>query len=301
MALPRSFLQLDTDQHVIVCAQLELRSLLLLRRVSRAFCRAVGYMLRRTLELRCADYVPRPLSLLKTLTFIRGYVAGEVAVGWLMRSPRWPSLTLDVYVAAGLLRLVLDELTKNQAGIVVGVTEADEDDEEGHMERRAVEACATVYTSVGVVRVFESTIPDALATIACLHASVDMTYANFDYFGSAYAAMTLSRRGIVVDWEDGESELVEKWWKRGVDLRMSARAWPEYGQEWCAAARWSCHAQPRTFWDKGAMRCRMMPLDIREFRSTVIWRLDQRPCGGPCLSSTAGHGILAPEDKFAVM
>ncbi len=300
MPTSRSFLHLTVDEQVVVCGGLDIRGLLLLRLACRAYCRAVGGVLRRTLELRCAAYVPDPLSLLDTLTSLGGYVAGDIAVAWLLRTPRWESLTLDLYVAAGDFHIMLEELVENQSGVIAEVTEAEEE-EDDELEQRAIDTIASVYTNVGIVRVFESSIPDALATIACLHSSVDITYANLEHFGSAYPRLTLARRGLVANWEDGETEFVEKWWSRGVDLRMSARMWPDFGGQWCAASRWSCHAQPRTFWDRGAMRCRMVPLDTRDLRSTVVWRLDYRPCGGSCLLPAAGHGVLGASEKFAVM
>ncbi len=296
----RSFLQLSVNDHVVVCSRMDMRTLLTLRCCSKDTLRAVTLLLRRNLEDICAQFLPKPEHFVASLARARAYLGGAAAVRFLLRDSSFPLNGLEVYVACDKMSLIYHELQLYQGASIGAIVQAD-DDEEGWMETHAVESMTHSWTSTGAITLYESSCDDPLAPLGCRRTSLEATYANPSHFGTAFPSLLFERRGLLADWSDGETEHVMMWGTRGFELRVSARAWPEYRGQYCAASSWVCHSQPRSFADDGALRCRLEPLSRSRLQSMVLWRLDTRPCGGRCLRADEGHGVLGRKAKFAVM
>lgn len=296
----RSFLQLSVDDHVVVCSQMDMRTLLTLRCCSKSTLLAIASLLRRNLEELCREFLPKPEHFVSCLARSHAYLGGDAAIRFILRQSNFPVRGLEIYVGPDHMSSIYYELQLFQ-GAAMGTIAQAEDEEDGWMEKHALESVTYAWTSSGHITVHESISDDPLAPLGCRRTSLEATYVNPSHFGTAFPSLLFQHRGLMADWSDGETEEVMKWGRRGFDLRLSARAWPEYRGQHCAAAWWACHSQPRSFSDAGAMRCRLEPLKRSRLQSTVWWRLDTRPCGGRCLRADEGHGVLGRAAKFAVM
>ncbi len=293
----RTFLQLSVDEHAVVCSQMDMRSLLTLRCSSKAALEAVAELLKHNLGVLCGQFVSNTSELLYVLPRIRAFIGGDVAVRFMLPEVDFPCHTLDVFVPQAELPAALYHFEQYQHAVETSVADVT-DDPSDWLQRHAILSITTFHTRTGVVRVYESSCADALAPLACAaSSSLQATYVNTHHFGTAFPALLFQHRGVVADWRDGETEEVIMWGRRGVDLRVSARAWPEFREAPCPRRYQVCHTTARSFIDFGAMRCRMMPTHKRALRSITWFRLDARPCGGVCLHDA---GLLWASEKYSV-
>ncbi|RDX42768.1 hypothetical protein OH76DRAFT_1488394 [Lentinus brumalis] len=282
----------------VIFARCCVRSLLNLRATSKACLQMVTDMLYRSLLTLCRRYMSKPTLFLRALTFHRAFIGGSVAVRFMTPESPFDCDTLDVFVPYDEERDFLRRLCRDQ-GAKISTIRYGTDDGEGWLREHALVSVTVLHTTVGTMRVHRSVAIDALAPLVCGWSSLHVTYVNAKHFGTAFPGLLFQHRGLVGDGIAGEVELVDRWLRRGYDLKMSARAWQEYRHPApCAASRWVCHAQPRRLDDIAAMRVRMRPLEDRPLMSLVVWRLDSRPCGGRCL---CGGDILQSWDKYGVL
>ncbi|TFK91368.1 hypothetical protein K466DRAFT_596202 [Polyporus arcularius HHB13444] len=291
------FHHLSVEDQALVCSRVDMRSMMTLRACSRRTLSAVASVLRFNLRQLCKLTVPKPDQFFDELVRIYAFIGGEMAVRWMLRDFSWPCNHMHVFVPALQFANIGLELTHVQHSELMAIREADED-EDGSMRPNGVERIGLFYTPSGFVTVYESTTDDPLAPIACLQSSVEVAYVNPLYFGHGYPTLLFAYRGLLAGWAHDEREYVIAWAGRGVELRLYAEGWPEYGGRRCPARSWACPAQGRRFTDGGALRGRINPCETTALHSGVIWRLDVRPCGGECLGLDSVDGDLAPDQKF---
>ncbi len=281
-------------QHIIF-ARCDMRTLMRLRACSKRCVDIVRNVLRRSLLALCKPFLPKPELFVQALDFHRGFIGGSVAVQFMIREVPFACNTLDVFVPYDEDRDFVRRLLKDQGGKVDRVRQRT-DNGEHWLEEHALLAVTEVHTRLGKIKVHRSVAIDALAPLVCGWSSLHITYVTWKHFGTAFPSLLFKHRGIVADGIAGEAELVERWLRRGFDLKVSARAWEEY-RDASPCPLWVCHTQPRGLDDFASMRCRMRPFTDRPLISLVVWRLDSRPCGGRCLAP----GVLQAWDKFAVL
>ncbi len=293
----RTFFQFRVEEHAVICSCVDMQTLLTLRCCSRAALDVVAALFQHNLAVLCKAFVPRPDELLYVLPRMRAFIGGDVAVQFMLPQLHVPCHSLDIFVPQSELLSALYHLEQYQRATETSVSEGD-DDVSNWMIRHAIQSITTFHTPLGVVKVYESTGNDALAPLACAaSSSLQVSYVNTHHFGTSFPRLLFDHRGIVADWRDGETEEVMAWGRRGVDLRISARAWPEYRTTPCPRRFQVCHTSPRSFVDEGSMRCRVMPTHKRALQSAVWFRLDVRPCGGGCLGDA---GLTWVSEKFAI-
>ncbi|RDX39993.1 hypothetical protein OH76DRAFT_1366900 [Lentinus brumalis] len=276
---------------------MDMRTILTLRAASQHTMYAVAAMLRLTLERLCDIYLPRARTFLNALDNLGGFIGGVVAASFLIRQLPARSAPLEVFVSWENWAAMVDELNGNQGCGMGHITQAEDDYVENWLERHAVESSTPFFTLTGrEVILYESTTSDALAPIACRSSTVEVAYVNPIYFGTGYAHLTLSRRGLVADTR-AESDSVDV----GVDVRFSPKEWKEYQGMTCAASVGLCPFQLRTFTDGTSMRCRMIPPAADPLTSRVGWRLAARRCGVECRGVDGMGSAVYFREKFVNM
>ncbi len=280
---------------------LDMKTILQLRASSSQYMDMVVDELREEMEAAAAPYVPRPRALLDFLPSMDAYIGGSALIPFFVRDVHYTANALEVFVPFLHVRELCNHLEREQHAREEDDFGSD-DDFDNYLPPRASRGVTQYRTPIGIVKVITGRFVDPLAPIACAWSSLHVCFANGRYFGHGYPALTLAHRGLVGDGVGEESEVcarTQRCLDRGFDMRMSAGAWPEFaGKLPCPAGDYVCAAQPRCFTDAGAMSCRMRPLETDTIHTTVMWRLDYRPCGGRCLSREASYGILDAFQRF---
>ncbi len=299
-----SLLTLERPLRRRIFLDVDLKSLLVLRQCSSDYLDIVVDELQDQMEDVVAPFVPHPRSFLNFISTVNAFVGGSALIPFFVRDARYRANALEVYAPFLQLIPLCNHLQNHQCAREEDDFGSD-DDFEDYLPHRGARSITRYGTPVGTVNVICSRFDDPLTPIACSWSSLHFGYANAEWFGHGYPHLTLHRRGIIGDGVGEEEEVcgrMGRFLRRGFDLRMTARAWPEYAQHYpCPHAKFVCPTQPRYFKDTGAMACRMWPLGSDRVHTTVMWRMDFRPCGGPCLDISAGEGILGPYDHFAAL
>lgn len=296
----RNFLELSTDEQMLVLSLVDFKSLLVLRRCSRGSRGAIGQVLRRTLERICGRYVNRgtAIDLLHNLTNYSSYIGGELAACIMLRRDFWAECALNIFVPTQHWKRVMHHLVHKQ-GVPMGTVYHTQDGEEfDWTETRALESITLMSTPKGRITVYRSSTTDALAPIACRSSTIELCYMNLDRFGHAYPELLFHRRTLLADLDENEiEEQTRKWERRGIEVAEEVDEWAEYRTLGCPRARFLCVTQPRTFTDAGSMHIRMSH-GPRPLQSKVVWRLAFLQCGGgSCPGLGDGQGLLRGTEK----
>ncbi len=285
-----------------VCEFLDLRSVLRLRRCSSHYLELVTNDLTETFEASLSAFVPYPTDLMRNLISCDAYVGGDVALHYLLREPfnaNAMEAHLDVYVPEGQFDWFVQHLETEQAGVLGDFPAPPGENVDEWLEHHALVEVAVVETSVGLVYLHRAQGEDALAPVARSWSTLHICYANGVLLGCGFPTLLFDRRGLIGDMstEEEDLRLCQEYMRRGFDLRLSASSWDDFGGTpdgpmRCCADSWCCHAQPRTFEDRGALRCQaVLGMDKAYVADTwVTWRLDIRPCGGDCLKDGVLEG-----------
>ncbi len=275
------------------CASsLDFRSLLHLRATSRALLDVATTELRSSLCYILRQFVPKPEQLLALLDTVQGYVAGTAATQFLLRDWKGglePGEPLTLYVPPAGYDQVIQHLCDLQSASTLSNCCSTVDTMD-YFELEGISAEASLHTPYGIVSVCQSDRSDALyACAARARASHLIAYTNGRYFGCGYPLLLFMHYSLITyqGCLHPEDSVLDEHQRHGISIRMFSRQWADLrakGHDRCAADKWCCPAQLRTFHDRGSLCARFHPLATEPLHSRVKWRLDTRPCGGTCLA-----------------
>lgn len=264
---------------------LDLVDLLSLRSSSSYLVLAVERHLHSSLVDLSSSFTPRPRELLSALDWSRGYICGTVAVAFLCRIPPhiWTTSALDVVLPCDEgFNAFLFHLLICQGGRIASTHHqtVEEADDSQYLCR----AWAQVRTTKGVINLYQSPTFDPLLPVTRSTLSVQMAYVSLDRFGTAYPRMLFKQRSLLGELHRAFSPAIQAYRKRGFSVKLFVDAWPDRKEDGrCAAYQGECPAQIRSFCDVYSLCATANPLRVEPLSTTVAWRLDSRPCDGPCL------------------
>ena len=283
--------------HLVVCSLLDMRALMPLRQTSKANLDLVGAALGQSLEQLVEGYVPDALEFLNLLTARSCYVGGEVALRFMLRrDATFKPSQLDIFVSPEHYLAIESHLVDYQ-----GALQGRHDNADGtntrDLEDRGQFAMSYFETPVGTVVLHSSCTADALVPISRAWCTLEVTYANLTHIGTGYPTLLFGGRGLLGDGVRDETERVHLAHRRGLDVRLMPDQWPDLQLTGCGRVEWVCPTQPRSMVDRGAMCVRLFPLETGRIEASNMWRMDTRPCGGPCLHDQSPWG-LGSHEKF---
>lgn len=281
---------------LVVCSHLDMRALMPLRQTSKGNLDLVGWELRQRLERLVGDYVPDASEFLTVLTARSCYVGGEVALRFMLRSATFKPSHLDIFVSPQHYLAIESHLVDDQGAIERSHATADGTNTRD-LEDRGQFGMSWLETPIGKVVLHSSCTTDALVPISRAWCTLEVTYANLDHIGTGYPRLLFAGRGLLGDGVRDETRRVQMARRRGLEVRLMPDVWPDLELQGCARAKWVCPTQPRSMVDEGAMCVRLFPLQTRRVEASNTWRMDTRPCGGPCLHDQSPWG-LGSHEKF---
>lgn len=269
------------DTLPVLLPTLDLASVLTLRRVSVATQIGVAEHLASYLQDLLRRYLPDPQSFLSALTFSSGYIVGSLAVAFLLRDAAFHPDGIDVVLPhSERFTAFLFHLLTVQHGRL----EYHSNIRSLRVEaKRGVCAVGHVRTPLGYVYIYQSKTRHALLPVTMSSITAQYSYVTAGHFGCAYPDLLFERRALLGDVTTVLAPTVADYESRGFSIKLFASHWSDRADEdLCASEDHECPAQERTFYDEGALRCRIRPLERRPLKPRVAWRLDVRPCGGLC-------------------
>lgn len=257
-----------------VLRHLSFRDLLLLRAVSHAMLSTVLRELSREFDTLLARFFHNPSAFKNTMQLCDVYVVGFHALSFFYRQ-LYTSQPLELCVPRQM-HVAVDELLvlrHNAKRIVQFAPEADGVLSESHYE-----------TALGRIILLQSETTDSLYPIFHEATSVRMTYVGARHFGCVWPSLTLNKRGLAGASYYDDSSDATLLHDLGFDIRLFAWQFLDLTPpQLCAWHRYLCPAQPRYLHDDGSLLVSWQPLSDSKFAPCVCFRLDTRPCGGPCL------------------
>ncbi|KAI0687479.1 hypothetical protein C8Q76DRAFT_803435 [Earliella scabrosa] len=276
-----------------LCQFLDFRALMRLRRVSHGCLRLVHEELFESLRVLVQTFVRNADELVDVLTRLDGYIGGDVALLFFLRTSHFHANSLELYVPPTAYDILRDYLRIRQ-GAIERPPPTFSDHVEYVWNTRAVEQYTDFRTpSNHTVRLFQSVTHDALAPITRGWATHTINYVNATYFGCAHPSLLFSYRAWLSVEGDDEFALLREAETRGFDVRFCPSQWPDLGVGLCGAARGLCPSQVRRFSERHAIAARMRPTADQPLATRLRWRTSEVPCGGPCLADSRPQG-LAP-------
>ncbi len=232
-----------------------------------------------------SHFVPHPTAFLIALRWSGGYMCGGVAVAFLLQQPisTWAVPSADVVVPNDhRFHALMFHLLMQQNGRIVYWRSA------SHPEALVSQYGAVnqvhVRTSRGLVHVFQSQVLDPLFSITRSPLSAQMGYVSLDRFGAAYASLLFRRRSLLAELSRAFTPEIHTYTTRGFSIRLFVCQWADREEDGrCASYCGECPAQLRSFTDIYALHATTNPLLLAPITTDVAWRLDSRPCDGPCL------------------
>ncbi|RDX56127.1 hypothetical protein OH76DRAFT_1337867 [Lentinus brumalis] len=277
-----------------VCGFMPLRQLLKLRLCSHEYLHLVKDALHHTLYETVKPFMPKPEAFISMLDDLDAFIGGDGALRFLLRDEPIVVDTLEIFTSNQECKYLIYHLTFVQGGYEIPCPFPNREASPSWLPMHGAESVTKMSTSKGNIHIYctQSYQNDPLTPIARSSSTIHFSYVNGRHFGTGYPSLLFKHRALLSNGDPDDTEYTRLYISRGFDIRLTARAWPEFQgtTQPCPAHRWSCTAQARSFSDRGALACRLEPLVEPKLHSTVIWRLDCRPCGGPCLMD--GLGIL---------
>ncbi len=271
-----------------VCYFLDLKTLLRLRRTSKALLDIVTAELEDAFIQLLSLFVPDPQSLSEALVDNQSFVGGSVALAFILRDSSIIPNTLDIFIPRSRGMNVENHLAYYQSADEQSWTPYNAANTTTLGARRLGQIVCTSATG-GRINLYESSADNALVPICLSWATHLVIYVNGAYFGTGYPNLLQRRRAILGQHFPGEVDQLEKYERRGFDIRFFSRQWVDMQEFGCGASQWSCATQERRFDDAGSLKVRVRPLDPSaaedDVTASVVWRLDTRPCGGACSSN----------------
>ncbi|KAI0686396.1 hypothetical protein C8T65DRAFT_747419 [Cerioporus squamosus] len=277
-----------------VCKFLPLPALLSLRLSSHKYLELVKDALHQKLCEVVAPFIPKAEEFIHMLNVLDAFIGGDGALSFLLRDEPIDVDSLDVYVGNIEWKYLVYHLTFTQGAYEVPCPHPSQNASPSWLPAHGVESVIRMCTTKGDINIYCTSTyqSDPLTPIARSSSTIHFSYVNGRYCGTGYPSLLFQHKGLLSDGDPDDTDYTQLYISRGFDIRLTARAWPEFRHagEPCAAHKWSCTAQARRFTDRGALFFRFEPFAYPTLHCTVIWRLDRRPCGGQCLMD--GLGIL---------
>lgn len=286
---------LSFDLQLHVCNFVDMESLLHLRSCSRQLQQLSIRAFMDDLRLILNSFLPHPSEFLQALRSTHAFVGGEGATSFLLRLTTPLPRILEVYVPTHTYLQFIHHLF-----FVQGATRVPcllfKNLPPFWVPLHGLEDVIRIRTTRGDMYVYRSGSEDALLPICRAPLTPYISFVGPDYFGTPFPSLLFQRRGLLGDGSGDDSDDTEHLLRVGFDICITARAWPEYDVNVCPAHASVCTAQARMFTDRASLTCRVCPLATKRLKSSVVFRLDVKPCGGPCF--VGGGGILQEWQLF---
>lgn len=272
-----------------LCCVLPLPELLRLRVCSKSLLALCSEELTTTMVVLVRKFIPEAESFLDALVHHNAVLCGAVALLFMLRDDSFIPDTLDISVPHEEFVSFVDLLERqHHARLSSFGVEGDNRGTAGIARLRVGSAQLAVICSTG---------KDQLAPVAGHFATHLVVYVSPSHFGAAYPSLLFARRALLGHGGSAEQRLacVKECRLAGIDIRLDVFRWPEYQEGMaCGGEKWACVSQPWHFEDAGALAAHIHPLASDTIKTWVVWRLDNRPCGGSCYHDA--NGILSDGD-----
>lgn len=272
--------RLDKGSFVEVVRSLDFPTLMAFRAVSRDCMSIVTAVLKSDLK-QLLRLVAADVDLfLYALDEMEGFIGGYAALSFFQRLRLHPSLPVEIFVPRLSFTPMISHLQHLQGATLLDTSLAHD------LTTSCVVATSTFVLDSTVLLLHASVSEAPLLPVARLSNTALLCYVGARHYGVLWPRLTFASRGLVGD-DVAQSELHDDALNKvGVDTKLYAWMWPVYGApQRCASASFLCPAQPRFFTDRGALRVSWEPLgNTEDMDCDICYRMDDRPCGGACLS-----------------
>lgn len=273
-----------------VCHFLNIATLLRLRGTCKTLLAVVTAELEQSLVELLALFVPHPQLLSEALVTNQAFVGGSVALAFILRDDSIRPSTLDIFVPRSQGMVMENHFAYYQSADESDSWFPDDTVNAANLRSRGLGQIVCTSANGRPIYLYESSENNALVPICRSWATHLVTYVNAAYFGTGYPALLHARRALLGQHYPGEEEQLDKYHRRGFDIRLYPSQWVDMQGYGCGASLWSCPTQTRRLNDKGSLTIHVQPLDktagLHDLIASVFWRMDTRPCAGACLRNT---------------
>lgn len=271
-----------------VCYFLDLKTLLRLRRTSKALLDIIMTELEDAFIQLLGLFVPDPQSLSEALIDNQSFVGGSVALAFILHDSSIIPNMLDIFIPQSRGMNVENHLAYYQSADEQSWTPYNTANTTTLGARWLGQIVCTSATGRHI-NLYESSADNARVPI-CLSWAIHLViYVNSAYFGMGYTNILQCRRAILGQHFLGKVDQLEKYERQGFDIWFFSRQWVDMQEFGCGASQWLCATQERHFDDAGSLKVCVRPLDPSaaedDVTASVVWRLDTHPCGGACSSN----------------
>ncbi|KAI0740572.1 hypothetical protein C8Q76DRAFT_608937 [Earliella scabrosa] len=228
-----------------------------------------------------------PDQLMRTLVDYYTFVGGSSSIPFFLGDGAIRPRNLDLFVPRRYYSRLIFHLLHRQGAWLEGETSPEDMEGQG-LEQRALSGIAWLRSPLGQIVVFRSATHTALSPIVRGYTTAVMNFVHPRYFGCAYRELMFMRRALIADDDRHQHEYIPRYEAAGFEVRLATSLWPDLNHPRCAAAHGCCPVQAHTFTDPHSILARVSPIADAPLNPRVTWRLDLRPCGGPC----ARHNVL---------
>ncbi|KAI0351685.1 hypothetical protein OH77DRAFT_1410769 [Trametes cingulata] len=263
------------ESQLAVLTYLDFPALMVFRRVSKS-CRALVLVdLERDLKRILAPITKNWDGFRDSLSASNGYIGGLAALAFFFRRSMPQDEPIEVFLPSHTFPQFVEYLREVQ-GLVIT---AEYDGDAG----RYVVSTVRLQCLQRAILVHRSATESALCPILRASNTALACYVGASDFGVPWAALTFARRALVADRSACAFNVHIPRLPRAFSIRLYAWMWPEYGDpQTCTRQHHMCPAQPRYLDDAGAIYGSWSGTEHKP-RTRICFRLDARPCGGPCL------------------
>ncbi|KAI9058812.1 hypothetical protein FKP32DRAFT_1680518 [Trametes sanguinea] len=137
--------------------------------------------------------------------------------------------------------------------------------------------------------VFSSANECALSPLVRSPSTSAMCYVGATRFGVLWPSLTFARRAMLGEFPPSSSKKSSIADDLGVDNKLYSWMWSDLNDpvQLCSRLSFRCPAQTRHLLDDGTLRGTWLPLQPIPAMPNIYFRLDERPCGGPCLQPSS--------------
>ncbi|KAI0349667.1 hypothetical protein OH77DRAFT_1220333 [Trametes cingulata] len=231
--------------------------------------------LRRDLRRAVSSAIPQWSGFLNALAANEGYIGGLAALGFFLRRSNPDHVPLELFLPVHNFLAFMNYLREVQGLSITA-------EYDGQPARNII-ATVRLQGPTRAVLVHRSSSASALFPILRGANTALTCYVGATDFGVPWPALTFARRALVADQLASALEENTPRLPPPFSVKLYAWMWPEYGlPQTCIRQQFMCPAQPRYLDDAGAVYGVWSDSQGRP-RHKICFRLDARPCGGPCL------------------
>ncbi|KAI0349493.1 hypothetical protein OH77DRAFT_1413280, partial [Trametes cingulata] len=256
---------------------LDFPSLMALRASSRACMTLVHQILLRFFRQLLLPAAPNIEMFLYTMDDLRAYLGGYTALRFFTRIHQPRPHAIQIFVPLpGFTSLLLHLQNVQHATLIESTTFA--------TERRGISGTARLRNPSCDILVFCSAGASALLPLVQAPSTALMCYVGTSHFGVLWPSLTFASRSLLTEISPGLARHTSVLKANGFDMKLYAWMWPSVSPpQVCARGSFLCPAQPRYLTDRGALHAAWEPTIDGDISDRICFRLDSRPCGGPCL------------------